>query len=413
MKSIERACHAKVNKLLQNFPCVLIVGVRQSGKTFLAKQLRPKWQYFDLAKSSDARYIQRDYDFFFSQHPSSIVFDEAQLQPELFRHLRGVIDSQRSKKNRFILTGSSSPELIHTASDSLAGRVGIVELGTFKLSESLGRELSPFYRIFNKSLGLQTARNLCRVFKNWPSLDVWPFFLKGGYPEPTLSRKKDFFSMWMNNYCQTYIHRDVKSLYPRLDNTKYQSFFNMLSDMSGTIVNRAQLGRSLSLSESSVREYLDLAHNTYVWRKIPAYTHTAERSLAKMPKGIVRDSGLCHFLSDILTKPQLLRSRKLGQSFEAFVVEEILKGLEASLMNRWTYYYYRTKNGVEIDLILEGAFGVLPIEIKVGTHIHPAKLNNLQKFVERHKLPLGLVINNASECKMIAPKILQLPVHCI
>ena len=132
-----------------------------------------------------------------------------------------------------------------------------------------------------------------------------------------------------------------------------------------------------------------------------------------MPKGILRDSGLLHYLSSIDSRTKLLRSPNFGQNFESFVIEEIIKGMQASPVHGWDYYYYRTKNRVEVDLILEGRFGTLPIEIKAGSSTSVKDLGSLGYFVERRNLPLGLVINNDREVKMLNEKIIQIPASCI
>ena len=126
MNCIHRNLENKVNQLLKVFPVVLILGARQVGKTTLAKICRPDWKYFDLEKGSDYDFITSDFDFFFREYPEQVIIDEAQEAPQLFRELRGGIDANRRSKNRFILTGSSSPALLTSISDSLAGRIGII-----------------------------------------------------------------------------------------------------------------------------------------------------------------------------------------------------------------------------------------------------------------------------------------------
>ena len=126
--------------------------------------------------------ISRDYDFFFREHPRHLIIDEAQEDPELFRHLRGVVDAKREEKGRFILTGSSSPELLQRASDSLAGRIAIMEIGTLKMNEIRQQPLSPFYRIVEQPLTVETLDYL-KTLQN-PIPDTIPLFLRGGYPEP-------------------------------------------------------------------------------------------------------------------------------------------------------------------------------------------------------------------------------------
>jgi predicted AAA+ superfamily ATPase len=132
-----------------------------------------------------------------------------------------------------------------------------------------------------------------------------------------------------------------------------------------------------------------------------------------MPKGIVRDSGINNYLSGIDGREKLLRSPQVGQNFEAFVIEEIIKGLQATSVTRWDYFYFRTKNGAEVDLILEGSFGTLPIEIKLGQQTTLRQLTSLQQFVKRNNLPFGIIINNSTEVRMLGENVVQLPAGCI
>ena len=324
MTDISRNLEAQISRLLTLFPVVMLVGARQTGKTTLSRMGRAEWQYFDLENATDYDFISRDYDFFFQEHPNHIIFDEAQELPELFRHLRGVIDAKRKQTGRFIITGSSSPDLLKQASDSLAGRIAIVEIGTLKMNEHRQQTLPPIYQMFEQTLSVDSLDYIKSL--DCPIDDVIPYFLHGGYPEPTLIDDSYAYNIWMENYYQTYVNRDVKKLFPRLDSIRYRRFVAMLSSLSGTIINKAQLGRSVDVSEVTIRDYL----------------------------------------TGINSREILLRSAQVGHNFESFIIEEIIKGIQASKVTRWDYYYYRTKNGAEIDLILEGSFGLLPIEIKFG-----------------------------------------------
>jgi len=409
MTEAKRNLEDKLNKLLDYFPAVIILGVRQGGKTTLAKRIRPKWRYFDLEKDIDFDRITGDFEFFFMENPEKLIIDEIQQSPELFRELRGIIDKDRNKKNRFILTGSSSFELLKNVSESLAGRVGIVELGTLKLNEFLSKPLSPFYNIFDKPLSATTLTYLKEIKPEIPHSKVTDFFLKGGYPEPAFANSHEFHLLWMENYYRTYIQRDIRRLFPKLNITKYRRFITMLSSFSGTIINRSEVGRSLDTSEVTVREYLDIANGSYLWRNITSFEKSVSQSIVKMPKGLFRDSGLAHFLQRIHDIEQLNVYPHVGASFESFITEEIIRGLEAKMVAGWDYYYYRTRNGAEVDLILEGDFGVLPIEIKYGIKADKKRLTSLIKFVKDNNLPFGIVINNSEEVTMLGKQIIQIP----
>jgi predicted AAA+ superfamily ATPase len=411
MTDVRRNLSDKINRLLSIFPVVMLVGARQTGKTTLSRSVRPDWHYFDLEKASDYDFISRDYDFFFSEYPRDLIIDEAQEAPELFRQLRGIIDAKRKEAGRFILTGSSSPDLLAQASDSLAGRIAIIELGTLKMNEIQQRPLPPFYRIFGQDLDDESLAAIKTL--DCPVADVIPFFLRGGYPEPVLGGNDYAYNTWMENYYRTYINSDIKKLFPRLDAIRYRRFVAMLSSLSGTVINKAQLGRSVDVSEVTIRDYLEIADKTFFWRTIPSYEASVSKSLVKMPKGIVRDSGINNYLSGIDSREKLLRSPQVGQNFEAFVIEEIIKGLQATSVTRWDYFYFRTRNGAEVDLILKGSFGTLPIEIKLGRQTTLRQLTSLQQFVKRHDLPFGILINNSSEVRLLSEKIIQLPAGCI
>jgi predicted AAA+ superfamily ATPase len=409
MSLIKRNQSDNINRLLASFPVVLVLGVRQCGKSTLTKMVRPDWKYFDLENSRDYDYISGDIDFFLRENDRHIIIDEAQELPELFRNLRGAIDSDRTCNNRFLLTGSSSPALIKQAGESLAGRIGIIELSPLKMNEVMKRPISPFFKIFDGDLGDETLAFLKTLEPGESDRDVLDFFLMGGYPQPVLNPSQDYYLDWMENYFQTYINRDIRKLYPKLDSLKYRRFISILSELSGTIINKAQVGRSLDISEVTVRDYLEIADKTFIWRMIPSYKKTKIKSVTKMPKGIMRDSGLLHYLSQTDTREKLLRSPNYGQNFESFITEELIRGMQASVKGRWDYYYYRTKNGIEVDLLLEGRFGLLPIEIKAGSSTSIKDVKSLTYFLETMNLPLGMVINNDIEIKILSQRIIQIP----
>jgi len=408
-----RNLETKINYLLAYFPVVIILGVRQCGKTTLAKRLRPDWQYFDLERSRDFDFVTHDFEFFIKEHPHSIIIDEAQQYPALFQELRSVVDRERKRKNRFLLTGSSSLELIKNVSESLAGRVGLVELGTFKANETYGFALPDFYNIFHDPLSAATVESLKSIEPTISHHQLMQAFLKGGYPEPVLENDDRFQDAWMENYLQTYVQRDIRKLFPRLDLIKYQRFVSMLSALSGTIINRSQAGRSLDISEKAIRDYLQIAEGSYIWRNIPSYEKSTSKSVVKMPKGNIRDSGLSNYLQGITKREQLLHYPNVGAAFEAFVCEEVIKGIQATETKNWDYFYFRTRNGAEIDLILEGPFGILPIEVKFGSTIKQSQIQTLKNFVYKNNLPLGIVINNSDDVHLVADRILQMPATLI
>lgn len=406
MTDIKRNIANKITELMEIFPIVAILGSRQVGKTTLARMLYPDWRYIDLERPKDLEQISYDPNFFFEQNPSELIIDEAQTYPTLFQVLRGVIDDKRQQKGRFILTGSSSPELVKHISESLAGRIAIIELGTLKANEIFKQPLSNFYKMFNKPL---KKENIINEKANLTKEQIQQAWLRGGYPEPIQYNKDKHFNNWMDSYQDTYINRDVAKLFPRLNKTTFQRFILMLSKLSGTIVNKSDLARALEVNEKSAREYIHIAEGTFVWRSIPSFEKNIVKAVIKMPKGYIRDSGLLHHKLNINSLIELYSNPLVGASFESFIIEEIIKGLNSTSITNWSPYYYRTRNRAEIDLILDGPFGICPIEVKYGSHTPLKQLITLNKFVEEHKLPFGILINQSDRLEWLTPNIIQIP----
>lgn len=409
MTVLIRNIQAKAKELLEMFPVVVILGSRQAGKTTLAKQLGPDWKYVDLEDQHTYEHFARDISFFFKQYPKHIIFDEAQESADLFKVLRGVVDNNRSEKGRFILTGSSSPELGNRISETLAGRVGIIELGTLKINEYAKTPLSNFYNIFDEKLSTKALENEIKSAKLLQNSLVQKIWFKGGYPEPVLNSNSNFYKQWMENYRDTYINRDIGKLFPRLNKYTYRRFLSILGKLSGTIINKRDLGRAVEVSEGTIREYISIAEGTFLWRSLPSFERNVVKSIIKMPKGYVRDQGLLHYLTRINSFDELIESPQVGTSFESFIIEEIIKGLQATFVTNWQASYYRTRGGAEIDLILEGPFGILPVEIKQGLIQSKKQLTSLSNFIEEHQLPFGLVINQSESIEYLTPNIIQIP----
>lgn len=415
MTGILRNLAAEVTSLLLSFPAVAMIGARQVGKTTLAKQIaqaRGDWRYFDLENPRDYDRISYDPDFFLEENPRHLIFDEVHYYPELMKSLRGAIDARREEKGQFILTGSSSPELLQHLTETLAGRVAIVEVGTLKANEYYHRSLSPFYDIFTAKL----SRENLSLPKTPPCsrAEIQQVWLKGGYPEPLLDGSELFHAKWMENYRNTYINRDITRLFPRLNKVAFRNFLTILSSLSGTIINRSDVARALEISEGSVREYLKIAEGTFIWRNLPSFERNVMKAVVKMEKGFIRDTGLLHNFLRINDLDSLYQHPIIGKSFEIFVIEEIIKGLQATTAaTNWQSYYYRTRGGAEIDLLLDGPFGLLPIEIKHGTTISARQIAPLKQFVNEHNLPYGMLINQSEEVIWVDPKIVMVGVGWI
>ena len=410
---MKRNLTARIELLLTQFPIVAILGARQVGKTTLAKLLRPKWHYVDLQQQSVQTRILSDPEMFFKDYAHSVILDEAQSYPILFNTLRGVIDADRQVNGRFIITGSSSPDLLKYLSESLAGRIAIIELGTLKSNEVADTPLSDFYSWFKLNLLKVEPRDLKINTNKISQHFIQKTWFNGGYPEIVLASDEAKQQNWFEFYEQTYLYRDVVSLFPTINKQNFQRFFRTLAHLSGTILNKAQCARDLEISQNSVQNYLNILEGTFLWQNLKSFERKSYKSLVKMPKGYFADSGLLHYLNNIMDIDALKQHPIMGRSFEGFVIGEIIKGLKTLSIGHWDLFHYRTKHGAEIDLIIEGRFGIVPIEIKYGIKIVAKQLLSLNNFINENKLNFGIIINQADNIEWITPQILQIPIGYI
>ena len=407
----KRYLENKVNRLLELFPAVAVIGPRQCGKSTLVRQIRPDWQYYDLESPDDYQLITSDPVAFFSLHPGSVIIDEAQQYPELFKVLRGIIDNDRKYRGRFILTGSSSPHIIKGITESLAGRIASIEMWPFKQGEFYDKPLSPFYDLLtDASTQVADFSMLKPTTTLLQSMNCWH---KGGFPEPLIEgeNNRDYYHLWLENYISDYVTRDIRTLFPRLNIHNFRRFLTLLAQFSGHQLNMSNISRALGTTVSTVKDYLDIIHQTFLWRNLEPYTKNPLKKVQKSNKGFFRDQGLLHYYLKINELNQLLLHPVAGFSFESFVIEEVIRGLQSTMATQLDFNYYRTIDKSEVDLIIEGAFGTIPIEIKLSSTVKRQSLYGLENFITDTGCQYGILINRAKRVELLANKIIQIPVH--
>jgi predicted AAA+ superfamily ATPase len=407
----QRYIEDKINRLLEMFPVVAIIGSRQCGKSTLARKLRPEWSYYDLESPDDYQLLSDDPLAFFAVHKNHLVLDEAQQYPDLFRVLRGVIDSDRQQKGRFILTGSSSPHIVKAITESLAGRIATVEMWPFKQGEFYEKKTSGFYDLMTAdNISAEDFSQLRPSVEPSQSAQVW---FKGGFPEPLIESEHnpDFLRQWQENYIANYVARDIRALFPKLKIHNFRRFLTLLSQFSGHQLNMSDMARVLEISVSTVKDYLDIIHHTFIWRNLPPYTKNSMKKVQKAKKGFFRDQGLLHYFLKIKDVDQLFLHPVAGFSFESFVIEEIIRGLQTTMATGLEFNYYRTIDKSEVDLIIEGSFGVVPIEIKLSSIIKRRTLRGMENFLKERQCDFGILVNRGRRVELITDKIVQIPVH--
>ena len=336
---ISRDKVSEVTDLVDTFPAVAILGPRQVGKTTLAREIGAQRAsvYLDLEAESDRSKLA-DPAYYLAQHRDDLVIlDEIHRLPELFRALRGLIDENRRAGRRtgqYLVLGSASIELLRQSSESLAGRIAYAELFPFNLVET----------------GAGTLEKL---------------WLRGGFPDSFLSRSDRQSGTWRRHFIRTYLERDIPQFGPRVPAETLRRFWVMLAHLHGGLLNAAGLARSLGVDNKTVRAYLDFMVDLLLVRRLPPWSGNVGKRLVKSPKVYIRDSGLLHTLLQIGDFESLLGNPKYGDSWEGFVIENLLSVLPDDAEAA----FYRTSAGAEVDLVLHFGREIWAIEIKPKRHV--------------------------------------------
>ncbi|RME93727.1 MAG: ATP-binding protein [Candidatus Hydrogenedentota bacterium] len=360
-----------IRRAFRRSQIVAILGPRQCGKTTLARQFVPPTSsnYFDLEDPASVAGLQNP-KLVLERLKGIVVIDEIQRMPNLFPILR-VLADRKPLPARFLILGSASPRLIQNASETLAGRIEFIELTPFQL-----REVS--FQNYNK---------------HW---------LRGGFPRAYLARSHEDAFSWLKNYVRTFIERDVPQLSGNVNSQFLMKFFFMIAHYHSNVFNAAELAKSLGISESTVRRYLDILTGVFMLRQLKPWHENLKKRQVKSPKVYIRDSGVLHYLLEIRNQKFLYRHPKLGASFEGYILEEILRNFPD-----YHPFFWATHAGAELDLLLIKGRKRYGFEIKLSDA--PTLTKSMQIAMNDLKLNQLTVLYPGNRAYPLSKKIMVQP----
>ena len=326
---IKRAEYKKhIEAALQRSRAVALLGPRQCGKTTLARELVDSVavNYFDL---EDPESINRltDSKTALGRLKGIVVIDEVRRRPGLFPVLRVLLD-RKPLPARFLILGSASPDLLQQSSESLAGRLEMIEMGGFSLNE----------------VGLKNDAHL---------------WLRGGFPLAFLAKNDVDSFIWRKNFIQAFLERDLRQQGIDISVVSLHRFWTMLAHSHGQIWNAAPFASSLGISDPTVRRYLDILTGVFMVRQIQPWHVNIKKRQVKAPKAYIRDTGILHALLGLKNESEILVHPRCGASWEGYVIEQVIRSVEPD-----DVYFWSTHNGAEIDLVFSKGGRMYGLECK-------------------------------------------------
>ncbi|MFW2176455.1 MULTISPECIES: ATP-binding protein [unclassified Moraxella] len=350
---IYRHLQPLINQLKQQFPALLITGARQVGKSTLLQHIAPDYQYLTFDDPLLLTQANDDPRLFFLNHPNHVILDEVQYAPNLFPLLKLEIDRQKGS-GLFLLSGSQAFELMQNVSESLAGRVAILQLKGLSLREIHQVE---FYQPFLPNRDYITNREA--KLTNYPN--IWQRIHQGDMPR--LYEREMNWDVYYTSYLATYIERDVRTLLNVNDLQAFTRFMVAVASRSGELVNFSNIAQEVGVSSETIKRWLGvLQASGIVYLLAPFHNNHLKRAI-KTPKLYFMDTGLMAYLTKWLTADTIQHGAKSGQFFETLVVSEIIKSFTNQGITP-PLYFYRDTNQKEIDIIIEHGQSLYPIEIK-------------------------------------------------
>ena len=380
---IQRLLSSTLNEALKLFPAMLVTGPRQAGKTtFLIHEYGKRSDYVSFDDPLERNFALSDPNGFldrFGEKP--VILDEVQYVPEILPYLKIRIDRERKKNGKWLLTGSQQFQLMKNVSESLAGRIAILELLPFSLLENDQRSPS------------------------WLETVIW----NGGYPEPSLSPEKR--ELWIRSYIQTYIERDVRQLQNIKDLRIFEQFMGLSAAYHGQTLNTAILSRQCGVSIPTIKAWAGVLEASYLCLFLPPYFKNYGKRLVKTPKLYFIDSAIVCALTRQPDGKSTLSGAMGGAIFEGFIVSEALKVFSMK-GKRADMFFWRSHDGLEVDLIIQIGTKLYPVEIKLTAtptlkHIDP--LNKFKALAGKDAAETGLLVCRVEKDTPLPSKNMAIP----
>lgn len=411
MEYIRRSIEDIVLKSEKTFKSILVTGARQTGKSTVLQKLFPEKKYVPVDDPFIEEQAVEQPEMFMMLNPPPVIYDEVQRAPNLFRYIKIKCD-ESDERGLFCLSGSQPLELMEGVSESLSGRIGIIELSGFSMREIKG---DSFNRSFVPTMEyVQERSKSVKPFDN-----IWEVIHRGGYPE--LQNPEVDWSVFYSSYIKTYLERDVRSLSAVQNLDDFRKFMIAVAARTGQMINYANIADEVGKDQSTIKRWLSVLEASGIIYLLEPFSSSVLKRAIKTPKVYFRDTGLAAYLTRWLTPETLANGAMSGAFFETFVISEILKSYSnRGIDYRYCVSYYRGRDKKktsenEIDLIIEENGTLYPVEIKRSSKVTADQTSAFSVLdgIPDKKSGMGAVICMCPQPGVLRENILQLPVWYI
>ncbi len=411
MEYIRRSIEDIILKSEKTFKSILVTGARQTGKSTVLQKLFPEKKYVSVDDPFVEEQAVEQPEMFMMLNPPPVIYDEVQRVPNLFRYIKIKCD-ESDECGLFCLSGSQPLELMEGVSESLSGRIGVIELSGLSMREIKG---DSFNRPFVPTMEYVQERS-----KSGKSFDnIWEIIHRGGYPE--LQNPEVDWSVFYSSYIKTYLERDVRSLSAVQNLNDFRKFMIAVAARTGQMVNYANIADEVGKDQSTIKRWMSVLEASGIIYFLEPFSSSVLKKAIKTPKVYFRDTGLAAYLTRWLTPETLANGAMSGAFFETFVISEILKSYSnRGIDYRYCVSYYRGRDKKktaenEIDLIIEENGTLYPVEIKRSSKVTADQTSAFSVLdgIPDKKRGMGAVVCMCPQPGALRENILQLPVWYI
>lgn len=399
---IKRTAEDVIKKLSNQFKVILVTGARQVGKSTLLKHCDKNRNYVSLDDLTEREMAINEPKLFLENHKPPLIIDEIQYAPKLLSYIKLVVD-ESEEKGQYWLTGSQQFHLMKDVSESLAGRVGIIDLMGLSLAEiSQNSNNKPFFP------DNEYIKNRRIAHKNYSTSEIFNFIYNGSYPALNNNDNIDR-DLFYSAYLRTYIERDIRDLSSISNEMKFLNFIRVVAARTGQVLKYSEIAKEVDISEPTAKNWLSILISSNLVYLLQPYYKNITKRMTKMPKLYFLDTGLCSYLTGWSSPEVIQKGAMNGAFFETFVISEILKSYRHN-GERPLIYWYRDKQQKEIDLLIEKDGRLHPIEIKLTSNPNKSMIKNFDILEE---ITQGALICTKEKDMLLTEDVSIIPVSYI